>query len=128
MTELTTLADSDNIQSDYDRSRATYYDLISKGQDAVELMIAVARESEHRRAFEVLATLIKNTSDVNDKLMDLNKKHKDINKAEDTTVPAIGGTTTNNQIYVGSTSDLQRMLQEVEKPPIDVTPIEENNE
>lgn len=128
MTELTTLADSDNIQSDYDRSRATYYDLISKGQDAVELMIAVARESEHPRAFEVLATLIKNTSDVNDKLMDLNKKHKDINKAEDTTVPAIGGTTTNNQIYVGSTSDLQRMLQEVEKPPIDVTPIEENNE
>ena len=98
MTELTTLADSDNIQSDYDRSRATYYDLISKGQDAVELMIAVARESEHPRAFEVLATLIKNTSDVNDKLMDLNKKHKDINKAEDTTVPAIGGTTTNNQI------------------------------
>ena len=128
MTELTTLADSDNIQSDYDRSRATYYDLISKGQDAVELMIAVARESEHPRAFEVLATLIKNTSDVNDKLMDLNKKHKDINKAEDTTVPAIGGTTTNNQIYVGSTSDLQRMLQEVEKPPIDVTPVEDNNE
>ena len=131
MMELTTLADSDNtnnIQSDYDRSRATYYDLISKGQDALELMIEVARESEHPRAFEVLATLIKNTSDVNDKLMDLNKKHKDINKAEDTTVPAIGGTTTNNQIYVGSTSDLQRMLQEVEKPPIDVTPIEENNE
>ena len=128
MTELTTLADSDNIQSDYDRSRATYYDLISKGQDALELMIEVARESEHPRAFEVLATLIKNTSDVNDKLMDLNKKHKDINKAEDTTVPAIGGTTTNNQIYVGSTSDLQRMLQEVEKPPIDVTPVEDNNE
>ena len=129
--ELTTLADSDNtnnIKSDYDRSRATYYDLIAKGQDALELMIEVARESEHPRAFEVLATLIKNTSDVNDKLMDLNKKHKDINKVEDTTVPAIGGTTTNN-VYVGSTSDLQRMLQEVEKSaPIDVTPVEENDE
>ncbi len=130
--ELTTLADSDNtnnIKSDYDRSRATYYDLIAKGQDALELMIEVARESEHPRAFEVLATLIKNTSDVNDKLMDLNKKHKDINKVEDTTVPAIGGTTTTNNVYVGSTSDLQRMLQEVEKSaPIDVTPVEENDE
>ena len=131
MMELTTLADSDNsnnIQSDYDRSRATYYDLISKGQDALELMIEVARESEHPRAFEVLATLIKNTSDVNDKLMDLNKKHKDINRSEDATAPAIGGNTTNN-VYVGSTSDLQRMLQEVEKTaPIDVTPVEDNNE
>lgn len=96
----------DNVKSDYEYSRDTYYELIEKGREAMDLMIEVARESEHPRAFEVLSNMIKNVSDVNDKLMDLNKKNKDINKEE---VKQVGGTT--NNLFIGSTTDLQRLLQ-----------------
>jgi hypothetical protein len=98
-----------NIENDYEHSRDTYYDLIEKGRESLELMIQVARESEHPRAFEVLSGMIKNISDVNDKLMDLNKKHKDINKPEES-VNALPNGTTNNNVFIGSTTDLQRML------------------
>ena len=72
----------DNVSNDYNYSRQTYYDLIEKGKESLDLMIEVARESEHPRAFEVLSGMIKNVSDVNDKLMDLNKKNKDISYME----------------------------------------------
>mgnify|MGYP000598194591 CR=1 FL=1 len=98
-----------NIENDYEHSRDTYYDLIEKGRESLELMIQVARESEHPRAFEVLSGMIKNISDVNDKLMDLNKKHKDIKKPEEST-NALPNGTTNNNVFIGSTTDLQRML------------------
>ena len=111
-----------NIENDYEYSRRVLYDLIEKGTDALESMIEVARESEHPRAFEVLSGLIKNTADVNDKLLDLNKKHKDINTKER---PAEGGTT-NNNVFIGSTTDLQRMLQDanknMENNVVDITP------
>ena len=97
----------DNVKSDYEYSRDTYYELIEKGREAMDLMIEVARESEHPRAFEVLSNMIKNVSDVNDKLMDLNKKNKDINRTEET--KKVGGTT--NNLFIGSTTDLQRLLQ-----------------
>lgn len=113
-----------NYQNDYEYSRTVLYDLISKGSDALENMIEVARESEHPRAYEVLATLIKNTADVNDKLVDLNKKHKDIN-AKALPSPSEGGVT-NNNVFIGSTADLQRMLQDVHKQVennvVDITP------
>tara|TARA_B100001093_G_scaffold358027_1_gene342615 strand:- start:11077 stop:11463 length:387 start_codon:yes stop_codon:yes gene_type:complete len=101
-----------NIDNDYEHSRETYYDLIEKGRKSLELMIEVARESEHPRAFEVLSGMIKNISDVNDKLMDLNKKHKEINKPDDT--KALPNGTTNNNVFIGSTTDLQRMLNKIE--------------
>ena len=101
-----------NIENDYEHSRETYYDLIEKGRKSLELMIEVARESEHPRAFEVLSGMIKNISDVNDKLMDLNKKHKEINKTDDT--KALPNGTTNNNVFIGSTTDLQRMLNRIE--------------
>jgi hypothetical protein len=101
-----------NIKSDYDYSRQTYYDLIEKGRESLEDMIEVARQSEHPRAYEVLSGMIKNISDVNDKLMDLNKKQKDIVKKDDEP-KQIGGNTTNN-VFLGSTSDLQRLLQQDE--------------
>ena len=106
-----------NIKSDYDYSRDTYYDLIEKGRESLEDMIEVARQSEHPRAYEVLSGMIKNISDVNDKLMDLNKKNKDINQEN---VKQIAGNTTNN-VILGSTADLQKLLQN-EKDIIDVTP------
>src|SRR6056300_395937 len=108
--------EKDNVKNDYDYSRETYYELIEKGKDALENMIEVARESEHPRAYEVLSGMIKNVSDVNDRLMDLNKKQKDIDKEE---VKQVGNTT--NNVFLGSTSDLQKLLQN-DKEIIDVTP------
>ena len=58
-----------NIKSDYDYSRETYYDLLEKGRESLADTIEVARHSEHPRAYEVLSGIIKNLSDVNDKLM-----------------------------------------------------------
>ncbi len=109
--------------TDYAYSREVLYDLIEKGRGALEDMIEVARESEHPRAFEVLSGLIKNTADVNDKLLDLNKKHKDINTEP---VKQLEGGVTNNNMFIGSTTDLQRMLQDVKKSEennvVDITP------
>ncbi len=109
----------DNIANDYNYSRQTYYDLIEKGKDSLDLMLEVARESEHPRAFEVLSGMIKNVSEVNDKLMDLNKKNKDIS-AED--IKKIEKTT--NNLFVGSTAELQRMLQDNDEMSnvVDITP------
>ena len=102
-------------EQDYEYSRDTYYDLIEKGRESLELMIEVARESEHPRAFEVLSNMIKGIADVNDKLMDLNKKQKELQK-DDSTVEK---TTTNNNLFVGSTTELQRMLQGQDEKVID---------
>lgn len=116
--------DSDNVvQSDYEYSKGVYLDLIERGQEALQQMMDVADESQHPRAYEVLANLIKTISDTNDKVMDLNKKVKDINK-KDTKDPAQieSGKTTNN-VFIGSTTDLQRMLQDASKEKIvDITP------
>jgi len=112
-----TVHDKDNIKSDYEYSRDTYYEILEKGKDALELMIEVAKESEHPRAFEVLSNMMKNMADINDKLMDLNKKNKDISSEE---VKQIASGTTNN-IFFGSTTDLQKLLKD-ESDIIDVTP------
>ena len=104
------------IKDDYEYSRETYYDILEKGKESMELMIEVARESEHPRAFEVLSGMMKNMADVNDKLMDLNKKQKEINREE---VKQVSSTT--NNVFLGSTSDLQKLLQN-DKEIIDVTP------
>lgn len=112
----TQIATTDKQKSDYDYSRETYYELIEKGKDALETMIEVARESEHPRAFEVLSGMIKNVSDVNDRLMDLNKKMKDIEKKDD--VKQVENQ--QNNYYLGSTADIQKMLQQGDV--IDVEP------
>lgn len=111
------MSDKDNVKSDYDYSRETYYDLLEKGRESLEDMIEVARSSEHPRAYEVLSNMIKNLSDVNDKLMDLNKKNKDMDKKEG--AKQVGNTT--NNVFLGSTADLQRLLND-DKDIIDVTP------
>ena len=95
-----------NIRNDYEYSRDTYYELLEKGKQSLELMIEVARESEHPRAFEVLSGMMKNMADINDKLMDLNKKEKELQKPETKQV----GNTTNNNVFLGSTADLQKLL------------------
>ena len=108
------------LNDDFEYSRATYYELLEKGKESLEDMMEVARSSEHPRAYEVLSNLIKNMADFNDKLMDLNKKRKDMDKKEEKLI----GNTTNN-LFVGTTADLQKLLKDDEQV-IDVT--NENNE
>ena len=107
----------EKVEYDYDYSRATYYELIEKGKESLDLMIEVARESEHPRAFEVLSGMVKNISDVNDRLMDLNKKQKEIKAPDKHEAKQI----TNNNVFLGSTTDLQRLLQNKVEKVIDVT-------
>ena len=111
------MAEDNNVKNDYDYSRETYYELIEKGKDALENMIEVARESEHPRAYEVLSNMNKNVSDVNDRLMDLNKKQKEMDKREET--KQIENQT--NNVFLTSTADLQKMLQQDDV--IDAEPI-----
>lgn len=107
---------NDKVKTDFEYSRDTYYEILEKGKESMALMIEVARESEHPRAFEVLSNMMKNMADINDKLMDLNKKNKDINQ-EDVKQVA----TTNNNVFLGSTTDLQKLLLD-NKDLLDVTP------
>jgi len=107
----------EKIKSDYEYSRDTYYELLEKGKDSLETMMEVARESEHPRAFEVLSNMIKNLSDVNDKLMDLNKKNKDMEE------PLKKVEHQQNNIFLGSTSELQKLLKEQnEEKVVDAQP------
>lgn len=99
----------DHLQDDYEASRDTYKKLIEKGSDAIDSMMELAQDSQHPRAFEVLATLLKTQSDNTDKLLDLQKKVKILKEPSKANSPASGGVT-NNNVFVGSTSDLQRFI------------------
>lgn len=107
--------DSDeNAKNDFEYSRQIYHDLLAKGTDALDDMMEVARMSEHPRAFEVLSTMMKSIADINGDLMDLHKKKKDFYKSEDKN-PQLPNGTVNNNLFVGSTTELQRMLQDMNK-------------
>ena len=95
----------DDPTKDYEYSRAQFYNLIEKGQEAVDGILDVAGDSQHPRAYEVAGQLIKHIADTTDKLVDLQKKMKDLD--EDKSVKKI----TNNSLFVGSTSELQKMLK-----------------
>jgi hypothetical protein len=89
----------------------TYYEIIEHGKTAIAEALEVAQGSEHPRAYEVLSKLLKDVADVADKLMDLNKKRKDIEEpAKQNSALPPGASTLTNNVFVGSTSDLQRML------------------
>ena len=96
-----------DIKDDYEFSRATYKDLIRTGTMSLDVLAELARESEHPRAFEVLSKTIKDLGDTTEKLMNLQKQKDDLtNKKED----EVNRKVTNNNVFVGSTTDLQRML------------------
>ena len=106
-----------NIDDDYNYARATYYQLLERGKESLDLMIEVARESEHPRAFEVLSNMMKQMADINDKLMDHNKKEKELTQQQVDDVKKL----TQNNIFLGSTAELQKFLKN-NKEEIDVTP------
>lgn len=114
------LIDKD-IKDDYDFSRAVYKDLIKTGTSSLDVLAELARESEHPRAFEVLSQTIKHLGDTTEKLMSLQKQKKELTKEEEEAKRV-----TNNNVFVGSTTDLQRMLlKQDDGKIIDATP---NNE
>ena len=94
------------IEKDYEYTRANLYSIIEKGQEAINGIMEVAGESASPRAYEVAGQLIKSVADTTDKLMDLQKKVKDVNEDDPKT-----NNVTNNALFVGSTSELSKMLK-----------------
>ena len=96
-----------DFDDDYKEVRGNLKHLVSTGESAIEGILKVATEGDHPRAYEVVSQLIKTVSDVNKDLIDLHKKTKEIKKEDNTYVQK---NTTNNAFYVGSTSDLQDII------------------
>jgi hypothetical protein len=98
----------DDIQKDYEYTRVNLYSLIEKGQEAINGILELAGEGGSARAYEVAGQLIKSVADTTDKLMDLQKKLKDIEEDSVKTTNNV----TNNAVFVGSTSELQKLLKQ----------------
>jgi hypothetical protein len=97
-----------DIQKDYEYTRANLYSLIEKGQEAINGIMELASDSDSPRAYEVAGQLIKSVGDVTDKLIDLQKKLKDVEETASKTTNNV----TNNAVFVGSTSELQKLLKQ----------------
>ena len=98
--------ESPDVDNDYKYSRENYYNLIERGQEAIEGILEVAREGQHPRAYEVAGALIKNVADTVDKLQDLQKKLKDLKE-----LPKTANQNIKNALFIGSTAELQKMLK-----------------
>ena len=99
---------SDHIDKDYEYTRANLYSLIEKGQEAINGIMELAEEGGSPRAYEVAGQLIKSVADTTDKLIDLQKKLKDVEDNSKKTTNNV----TNNAVFVGSTSELQKLLKQ----------------
>ena len=98
-----------DISKDYEYTRANLYSLIEKGQEAINGIMELAGEGGSPRAYEVAGQLIKSVADTTDKLIDLQKKLKDVEEDVGNKGPS---TVTNNAVFVGSTSELQKLLKQ----------------
>lgn len=98
----------DDVKKDYEYTRGNLYSIIEKGQEAINGILELAQESEMPRAYEVAGQLIKNVADATDKLMDLQKKLKNIEEEK----VSKGPTTVNNALFVGSTAELAKLLKQ----------------
>ncbi len=94
-----------DAEQDYDKIRKNLYGLLGDGKNAIDGILKVATEGDSPRAYEVVAQLLKTVSDINKDLMDLHKQVKEVNKEEN-----VYNNNTTNAIYVGSTSDLQDLI------------------
>ena len=97
----------EDIKKDYEYIRGNLYSLIEKGQEAINGILELAQESEMPRAYEVAGQLIKNVADATDKLMDLQKKLKDVEEEKQ----ARGPSNVTNALFVGSTAELAKLLK-----------------
>ena len=106
--QLAKVENPGDIRKDYEYTRANLYSLIEKGQEAINGIMELAGEGGSPRAYEVAGQLIKSVADTTDKLIDLQKKLKDVE--ED--IPKQTNNVTNNALFVGSTADLQKLLKQ----------------
>jgi len=104
--EIINESGSDDLKKDYEYSRGNLYSIIEKGQEALNGILELAQESEMPRAYEVAGQLIKNVADATDKLIDLQKKLKDIDEQK-----VKGPTNVTNALFVGSTAELSKLLK-----------------
>ena len=98
--------EAEDMDSDYKYSRENFYNLIERGQDAIDGILDIAKEGEHPRAYEVAGQLIKNVSEVTERLVELQEKMKKLKEVPDT-----GPKNVTNALFVGSTKELQKMLK-----------------
>ena len=98
---------TNDVEKDYDYTRANLYSLIEKGQESLNGIMELAGESASPRAYEVAGQIIKSVADTTDKLMELQKKVKEVDEDKQKTTNNV----TNNAVFVGSTSDLSKMLK-----------------
>ena len=98
---------ADDVTKDYEYTRGNLYSIIEKGQEAINGILELAQDSEMPRAYEVAGQLIKSVSDATDKLMDLQKKLKDVNEES----VSKGPTNVTNALFVGSTADLSKLIK-----------------
>ena len=97
-----------DVEKDYEYTRANLYSLIEKGQESLNGIMELAGESASPRAYEVAGQIIKSVADTTDKLMELQKKLKDVDEEKTKTTNNV----TNNAVFVGSTSDLSKMIKQ----------------
>ena len=98
----------EDTQTDYVQSRDNFYELVEKGKEALDGAMDIARETDQPRAYEVVAQLLKNVTDTNKEIIELQKRMEDLKAHE----RKLGNTNINNALFVGSTADLQKMLQD----------------
>jgi predicted house-cleaning noncanonical NTP pyrophosphatase (MazG superfamily) len=103
--EKNTKKDTTDIIKDYEYSRATLTSLVDKGQEAIDNVLELAQETDSPRAYEVVGQLIKTVTDSAEKLMDIQKKLKDLEQERQTT------NVTNNALFVGTTNEVLSMLK-----------------
>jgi len=108
-----------HVDQDYENSRENYYNLIDKGNEAIEGILDIAKEGQHPRAYEVAGQLIGQVAQTVDKLQDLQKKLKDLKE-----VPKSANTNIKNALFVGSTNELQKMLNRKDDETIEGTKTE----
>lgn len=107
---VTKPSENKDVQKDYEYTRGNLYSLIEKGQETLNGIMDLADQTQSPRAYEVAGQIIKSVADTTDKLLDLQKKLKDIDEEKK------GPTSvTNNAMFVGSTAELQKMLKEMNK-------------
>lgn len=104
---------TNKIESDYDTARENLLELLEKGQQALTTALEVAKQSEHPRAFEVVGNLMKQLADVNQQLMDVHQQKAKLDAP--TKAEAAKQVTNNNAIFVGSTSELSKMIKNMTK-------------
>ena len=98
--------ENDDVDADYQYQRENFYNLVERGQDAIEGILEIAKESDHPRTYEVAGNLIKQVAEVTEKLGDLQEKMRKLKE-----VPNTAPKNVTNALFVGSTAELQKMLK-----------------